>query len=533
MFNRILFVLLIGLISGCGGGSSGGGGGASQGTLVGKVSDNSTGTPVSGVTVTDGTVTSTTATDGTYTLANAAAASDKAISFSKVGYAAGSKIATVTASGTTRVDVALLPVAYTTAIASQTSAQTLSVPSSSGQVALPANGLVTASGSAPSGAITANLTPIDPSSNPQLMPGNYTTSAGGIIESFGAMEVTFKDASGGSLNLASGKTATIRIPVAASAASPPATMPAFYYNSSTGKWVQEGTLTLGGTAPNQYYEGTVTHFTYWNADQVYNTTCITGKVVQSDGVTPQPNAKVEAQGSTYTGTSQAWTAADGTFTLQVKASSTVIVTASTSTGLSQSEIVITGAAGNVCSALTTDQLLILGSTTTGSAKIRLTWGTDPSDLDSHLTGPMPASAPRFHVYFSSKGTLTSPPYAELDVDDTSSFGPEVITINRFMAGTYRYSIHHYSGSGNIFTSPARVELQLNGVTRVFTPPDPGATVIGDDSVWVVFELVVDSAGVVTINPVNTYQLSVSASSVTKPVLGSFDEYFLYRSLPKK
>lgn len=529
--------MLIGLMAGCGGGGDSTPTFTPQtstkGSVVGKVSDNNTGAGVAGVAVTDGTVSTTSAADGTYTLANSTAAANKVVSFSKASYAAGSKVATVTASGTTRVDVALLPVAYTTAITSQATAQTLSVPGSAGQVQLPINGLVTAAGGVPSGNITANLTPIDPSSNPQLMPGNYTTSAGGVIESFGAMEITFTDAVGSALNLASGKSATIRIPLADSSTTPPNTMPAFYYNAATGKWVQEGTLTLGGTAPNQYYEGVVTHFSYWNADQVYNTTCISGKVVNADG-SPHANAKVEAQGRDYIGTSEAWTAADGTFSLNVKSSSTVIITASTSNSLSQSEVVTTGAAGAVCTALPAN--LILGAIT-GSAKIKLTWGTDPSDLDSHLTGPTTGTngtvGTRFHVYYSNQGTLTSSPFAELDVDDVTSFGPEVITINRFVTGTYRYSVHHYSGAGNIFTSPARVELQLNGETRVFTPPNPSPTVIGVDSVWVVFELVVSSTGAVTTNPVNTYLTGVSASAVQKPLAVSFDEYYLYRNLPKK
>jgi hypothetical protein len=329
--------------------------------------------------------------------------------------------------------------------------------------------------------ITANLTPIDPSSNPQIMPGNFTTSAGTQIESFGAMEVSFKDNNGAQLNLASGQSAVIRIPVAAaSQGTAPATMPAFFYNSTTGQWVQEGTLTLGGSAPNQYYEGTVTHFSYWNADRVYDTTCITGKVVTASAA-PAAGARVEAQGRDYTGTSQAFTAADGTFTIQVKANSTVIVTASTSDALSNSEVVSTGAAGGTCTAMSSDLTLgaIIGSAGSGSAKIKLTWGTDPSDLDSHLTGPDSATAgARFHVYYSDKGSLTSNPFAELDVDDTSSFGPEVITISKFTAGTYRYSVHHYSGSGTIYSSPARVELTLNGSTTIYTPPAPGGTAIG-------------------------------------------------------
>jgi hypothetical protein len=236
-------------------------------------------------------------------------------------------------------------------------------------------------------------------------------------------------------------------------------------------------------------------------------------------------ARVEAQGRDYNGTSTAYTAADGTFTLQVKSNSTVIVTASTSDALSNSEIVSTGAAGSTCTAIFTDLTLgaVIGSSGSGSAKIRLTWGTDPSDLDSHLTGPDSLTAgTRFHVYFSNRGNLTGNPFAELDVDDTSSFGPEVITIGKFIAGTYRYSVHHFSsfsGTGDFRTSPARVELTLNGSTTIYTPPAPGATVLGPKSVWQVFELVVDASGNVTITPLNTYiPPTVIDSAVTAPAL---------------
>lgn len=154
--------------------------------------------------------------------------------------------------------------------------------------------------------------------------------------------------------------------------------------------------------------------------------------------------------------------------------------------------------------------LKLGSTITGSAKIKLTWGSNPSDLDSHLTGPVDGSATRFHVYYSNSGSQTAAPYAELDVDDVSSFGPEIITINRFTPGVYRYSVHHYSGSSTIPASPARVELTLNGATSVFTPPATG-TALTTDSVWVVMELTVDSAGAITVAPINTYTTATASA----------------------
>jgi hypothetical protein len=518
--------------------------GTSGGTVTGKISNYSNGTGVAAATVTVGTATTTTAADGTYTLSGIPAGAGKVVNVTKADFALGSKVATVTNSATTRIDMSLLPVAYTTTFDPST-AQTLSANAAgTAQVVLPANALVTSSGAAPTGNVTANITPVDPALNPRLMPGNFSATVGtgaaatnGIIESYGAMEVTFTDSTGAALNLASGQTATIRIPLASGVTSPPATMPAYFYNATTGKWVEEGTLTLAGTAPNQYYTGTVTHFSYWNADMPLTTTCITGKVVDASG-NAVAGARVEAQGRDYIGTSEAYSAADGTFTILVKSNSTVIVYASTSNALSQSVIVATGAAGSVCTALSEDLKLgaIIGSVGSGSAKITLTWGTNPDDLDSHLTGPPDPSGSatdRFHVYYSNKGSLAAAPFANLDVDDVTSFGPEVVTISKFFPGVYRYSVHHFSGSGTIFSSPARVELTLNGSTQVFVPPDPGTTAIGDDTVWQVFEISVSSTGEATVTPLNNYILNTSAGSVTRPVIQPFADQLFFSNLPAK
>jgi hypothetical protein len=81
---------------------------------------------------------------------------------------------------------------------------------------------------------------------------------------------------------------------------PPATIPLFYFNETTALWVQEGTATLAGTAPNQYYEGTVSHFTYWNADQVTTTIRVIG-CTQDDTGAKVANADVDSYGSDYSG----------------------------------------------------------------------------------------------------------------------------------------------------------------------------------------------------------------------------------------
>jgi uncharacterized protein YfaP (DUF2135 family) len=68
-------------------------------------------------------------------------------------------------------------------------------------------------------------------------------------------------------------------------------------------------------------------------------------------------------------------------------------------------------------------------------RIVLSWGKSPSDLDSHL------SYPNNHIcYYHKEGTN-----ANLDVDDTDSFGPETITIEkRAQNKKYIYAVHDYS-----------------------------------------------------------------------------------------
>ena len=499
------------------------------GTIAGEVLDNSTGNPIAGATVAHKNLTSTTGLDGKFAINDVVFGTDLVVNISKTGYVSGSKVVNLYIGGISRIDVALLPLASTVTFNPGT-ATTLTVPGSPAQVNLPANALMTASGSLPVGLVTAQITPIDPTSNPQIMPGNFTTTNGNI-ESFGAMQVDFTDNTGAALtSVADGLSATIRIPVAQGVAAPPATMDAYYYDSTYGKWIKEGTLTLGGVAPNKYYSGTVTHFSTWNADYLYQSTCISGKVVDGSGV-GIAGARVDAQGQSYVGNSSAWTNASGNYSILVKPSSTVLLSARNNTGTSQTLIQSSGAT-SACTGATAN--LVINSTTTGgSARVKLTWGANPSDLDSHLTGPILGSLSRFHVYYAAKGTLNASPYAELDVDDTTSFGPEVVTVSKFIPGVYRYSVHHYSGSGTIFTSPARVELNLNGATTVFTPPTP-SVVLGVNSVWQVFELNVDASGNITVSRLNNYTSS-SSFGVTGATSGngSYEEYLFFSNMPSK
>jgi len=127
----------------------------------------------------------------------------------------------------------------------------------------------------------------------------------------------------------------------------------------------------------------------------------------------------------------------------------------------------------------------VGSST--ELRIVLTWGAQPPDIDSHLTGPT-ADGGRFHVYFAAPGSLTGTPWAALDIDDVTSYGPETITIVQQLSGVYRYSVHDYSdrfstSSTALATSGARVDVYRGSslITSFFPPPQDG-------TLWTVFEL---------------------------------------------
>lgn len=133
-----------------------------------------------------------------------------------------------------------------------------------------------------------------------------------------------------------------------------------------------------------------------------------------------------------------------------------------------------------------------------ATRITLTWGENPSDLDSHLYTP-PIEGTPYHVYFNSHGSQTAAPFADLDVDDTSGFGPENIVVAQTAPGTYRYAIHHYSGSGTLASSGAHVKvIPRTGQPREIDIPSAPSTARW----WHVFDLN-GTTGAVTV--VNTLQ----------------------------
>jgi hypothetical protein len=143
------------------------------------------------------------------------------------------------------------------------------------------------------------------------------------IESFGALQVNLLDADGSKLNLASGQSATIRIPaVSRGGAALPSTVPLFYFDESTGLWVQEGTATLQGASPSQFYQGTVSHFSTWNADRLLDTVFLNGCVQDAAGARVGAGVSVVAGGVDYIASPSAVTDSTGAFRMAVKKNAT-------------------------------------------------------------------------------------------------------------------------------------------------------------------------------------------------------------------
>ena len=192
-------------------------------------------------------------------------------------------------------------------------------------VSLPGNALVAADGGAASGTVTARVTLLDATRDPSVMPGEFerwnpASSKAEPIESFGAMNVVFEDATGARLDLGSGRQASISIPLATGRRpqDSPASIPLFYWSESRGYWIEEGKAVLEETSAYRWaYTGQVGHFSTWNADSVYESITVSGCVSTEDGI-PVQGAEVTARGDNYVGSSGATTAADGRFEIQVR-----------------------------------------------------------------------------------------------------------------------------------------------------------------------------------------------------------------------
>lgn len=141
-------------------------------------------------------------------------------------------------------------------------------------------------------------------------------------------------------------------------------------------------------------------------------------------------------------------------------------------------------------------------------RIVLSWGSNPSDLDSHIVG-MTKSGDPFHVAYYDRSFYDS--YGEnlvwLDVDDVSSYGPETVTlVDLDQIEEFTYCIHNFSyrssgeedsGAYSLSDSGAKIDVYKGNaqIASYSVPTNRKGTV------WNVFSF--DSNGV--IRRINTFE----------------------------
>ena len=456
------------------------------GSVVGTISDTTTGALIPSAQVRIGDVTGATDANGEYQLNNVPVGERVMLDVSAAGYETNMRVVDILEGQTSMVSASLLPVG-TMEMVDPAAGGNVSIAGSTAMVMFDAGEIDSTASE-----VMVTLTDVDPGASPDNMPGDFMGMDGGemtMIESLGAISVNIMDDSGNEVPLSNGSMATIRIPLSSRNANPDPTIPLWAFDESTGLWMREGSAQLVTENGESYYQGEVAHFSYWNADKRLETITLTGCVVDAQGERVS-GVRIKSSGVDYTGTSRARSDSNGEFRIQVRRESQLTLRGESGQAVTNTAVINSGSAN----ADITDSCLRFGADNEQPFTIQLTWGESPRDLDSWLYRPEGG-----HISYTNRGDLESEPFANLDVDDVSSFGPEVITVVRPRVGTYRYFVDNFSEvEPGISGSPARVELMVNGNTRVFTPP--AGEQAGSTNYWSVFDITIASDCSATVTP---------------------------------
>jgi hypothetical protein len=185
---------------------------------------------------------------------------------------------------------------------------------------------------AATGPVEVTISPIQVFA-PELgaFPGDYqgldAGGAGVLLETFGLMDVLIRQ-NGEPVQLKPGMAARLEFPLP-EGSNLAGDVPLWFFDPATGLWKEEAIGTVGPSSVLPGFTaviGSVAHFSWWNADKPYETTCMRGVVVDHLG-NPVAGAAVIASGQDYSGSSYATTDGAGQFCIDVRISSLVRLSA--------------------------------------------------------------------------------------------------------------------------------------------------------------------------------------------------------------
>ena len=241
-------------------------------TIQGRVLDEN-GVPVMSAVVRGGGKDTTTDVNGGFLFNNIQVSSRFGyVKVQKPGYFTAGRSVITNAGGTNYVTISLIP---RTAKGSFTAASggTIVVQAGDTVVFDPASVVNDVTKAAYTGTVHVYAAYLDPTdiNLPRTMPGDLRgigkDGKETALQTFGMMVVELEGDAGEKLQLAAGKTAALTMAIPASMqATTPASMPLWYFNDTTGKWIEQGTATRKGNS----LCGTTSHFTYWNWAMYFN-----------------------------------------------------------------------------------------------------------------------------------------------------------------------------------------------------------------------------------------------------------------------
>lgn len=237
-------------------------------SVQGKVIDNN-GDPVAGAQVSSGEAGTLSDADGIFRLDNIKLSSRFGfVKVVKEGYFTGSRSILAAAGSESFVSIKLSPRTSSGSFAAS-GGGTVDLQTGTSVSFGAASVVNEATGAAYGGTVHVYASFLDPTiaDAAQRMPGDLRGIAGDgketVLQSFGMMVVELEGDGGEKLQIADGKKAsiTMKIPDALMATAP-STIPLWYFNDTTGRWVEQG---LARRVGNQYV-GETAHFTWWNCD---------------------------------------------------------------------------------------------------------------------------------------------------------------------------------------------------------------------------------------------------------------------------
>ena len=496
---------------GDGDGGGGGSGIEDVGSISGIVS-NVGGSGLGGATVSTGTHTTTTNEDGYFVL-TAVPEGSALVSFTGDGFMSTFRMAEVLGANAAHFpDITLVPV-ESDVIPSGTGGL-VQTNNNVGSADFAADSFVNAAGEAYTGEVTVEINAFntDDANFYGVFPGEFA----GVREdgsevnlvSYGIMSVQMLGANKTPLQLADGVTTELSLSISSDKVSTaPATIPMWYFDETDGQWYEEGQAVLDGNT----YTADVAHFTTWNWDVPIDDICsITGVVVDDQGQ-PVNNARVLSRGVDAAIMADTFTGTDGTFTVNALKNSITDVWAIAGSRASDGMRVTVL---EECPVVLAEDLVLMVPAYT----ITLTWGEDPSDLDTHWFIPMTwdPDFDLYRIYYSNEGNLGSDPYAALDTDDTSSYGPEIVTGTRLYDGRFQYWVHNYSddNSAGLQSSGASVQLEIGGNLYQYNASSVSLTDADTSGWWHVFDVVYNATNSsITVEPVMEFQSEYSGGTI--------------------